>query len=121
MERQSGKEGESILFPSGAKGNSIRPVIEPFFTSFHMSLLYNPSPFPLSSFLFKDGTASCLLFLSPGKHCLFLLTLLLFLCNVFCQSLLSYSLPSFFTLPYDVNKTEHAYCALKRIKKCSKM
>lgn len=46
MERQSGKEGESILFPSRAKGNSIRPIMEPFFTSFHISLLYNSSSCP---------------------------------------------------------------------------
>lgn len=40
-----------------AKGNSIRPIIEPFFTSFHISPLFNSSPSCpfLSPLLFKDG------------------------------------------------------------------
>lgn len=41
--RLSGKEGESILPLSRAMRNSIRPVIETFFTSLHISPLYNSS------------------------------------------------------------------------------
>lgn len=43
MGELSGKEGESILLFSRATGNSIGPVIEAFFISFLISLLYNSS------------------------------------------------------------------------------
>lgn len=59
MERQSGKEGESILFPSGTKGNSIRFIIEPFFTSFYISLLEYSSSCPFLPLLLPVS-------LSPG-------------------------------------------------------
>lgn len=48
MEELSGKEGESILLSSGVTGNSIEPVIETFFISFLVSLLYNSSSSLLS-------------------------------------------------------------------------
>lgn len=48
MEELSGKEGESILLSSRVTGNSIEPVIETFFISFLVSLLYNSSSSLLS-------------------------------------------------------------------------
>lgn len=54
VERQSGKEGASILCPSRAKGNFIRPIMEPFFTSFHISLLHNCSSCPFLPPLYSE-------------------------------------------------------------------
>lgn len=55
MEQLSGKEGESILLSSRVTGNSIEPVIETFFISFLVSLLYNPS----SVFCPDDAACFC--------------------------------------------------------------
>lgn len=116
IERQSGKEGESILCPSGARGNSIRLIIEPFFTSFYISLLYNSSSCPFLSplsflkMVHHEFGSSHFYLENPSPF-----SELLFLCTVPYLSPLDNSLPSFISLPYDVNKTWDKTCDLKNM------
>lgn len=65
MEQLSGKEGESILLSSRVTGNSIEPVIETFFISFLVSLLYNSSSSLLS---LLSRWCSMFLFISIWPH-----------------------------------------------------